>query len=339
MTKSKTPQVALRPLPQEYRGLGVIGDVHLASRNLGFRRDDYPRAMLGKLGWTLTYCRDHELLPVVLGDWFEYPRENANWLLVELIDLLLPHRVMTIAGNHDCSENALRPDDSLSVLAAANAVTLLDQSGPVSFQSPEGWVVLGGTSWGQKPPENLPHVDDCGAGETSEKKQVFTAWITHHDWQFEEYGRGMKLHEIPSVDVLINGHIHRRLKPEIFGQTTYLNPGAISRASRSEASRERVPSLLIIRPNTEKNNDAKFETEYVTIPHEPFDDVMMLADTAQDEGAFSGSVFVKGLAELEASRTATGAGLMEFLDQNLEQFSDDVRSEIHELAEEVLRHE
>ena len=42
-----------------------------------------------------------------------------------------------------------------------------------------------------------------------------------------------------------------------------------------------------------------------------------------------------GLAELQARRTASGAGLMEFLDQNVSQFSPPVAAEIRHLAAEV----
>jgi hypothetical protein len=54
----------------EYTGLLCIGDPHLASRVPGFRKDDYPRAILDKLTWTLRYAAEHRLLPAILGDLF-----------------------------------------------------------------------------------------------------------------------------------------------------------------------------------------------------------------------------------------------------------------------------
>jgi hypothetical protein len=50
----------------EWTGLLCIGDPHLASRVPGFRKDDYPRAILGKLTWAFNYAREHNLLPVIL---------------------------------------------------------------------------------------------------------------------------------------------------------------------------------------------------------------------------------------------------------------------------------
>jgi hypothetical protein len=57
-----------------------------------------------------------------------------------------------------------------------------------------------------------------------------------------------------------------------------------------------------------------------------------VADVAVDDAA---SAFVSGLAELEARRTQSGAGLMTFLEKNLEQFEEAVAAEIRTLAGEV----
>src|SRR3954471_22382711 len=108
----------LTPMPERFSGILCIGDPHLASRPPGFRKDDYPRVMLKKLKWSLDYARDEQLLPVLLGDLFHYPRDNANWLLVECIGLLGRERLCAIAGNHDCTEDRLNEHDTLSILLA-----------------------------------------------------------------------------------------------------------------------------------------------------------------------------------------------------------------------------
>src|SRR3712207_2979769 len=110
-------------------GLLCIGDPHLATRVPGFRKDDYPRTILQKLRWSLDYAKAERLLPVLLGDLFHWPRDNANWLLVELLDLL-KDGVLAVSGNHDCNENMLGPDDTLSILSAAGRIHLLDCTGP-----------------------------------------------------------------------------------------------------------------------------------------------------------------------------------------------------------------
>ena len=69
------------------------------------------------------------------------------------------------------------------------------------------------------------------------------------------------------------------------------------------------------------------------VPHRPFDEVFHEAVLeAPGEGA---SAFVTGLAELQARRTSSGAGLIEFLQHNIAQFEPAVRDEIMQLASEV----
>src|SRR5207244_4326389 len=106
-------------------GILFIGDPHIASRTPGFRCDDYPRVILDKLRWCLAYARDNALRPVILGDLFHYPRDNANWLVGELAEMLNP-TVLAVAGNHDMVENSLGENDSLSILVRGGHLRLLD---------------------------------------------------------------------------------------------------------------------------------------------------------------------------------------------------------------------
>ena len=77
-----------------------------------------------------------------------------------------------------------------------------------------------------------------------------------------------------------------------------------------------------------------YELSRVEVPHAPFDEVFHPL-VAGEESDTSASAFVSGLAELQARRTQSGAGLMSFLEQNLDQFEEAVAAEIRSLAEEV----
>src|SRR5882757_4789520 len=113
-------------MPEE-KGLLFIGDPHLSSRAPGFRKDDYPATILEKLRWSLDYARENQLRPILLGDLFDFPRDNANWLIVRLLPLL-EDETLAIYGNHDCKENTLDENDTLSILVHANKIKLLDES-------------------------------------------------------------------------------------------------------------------------------------------------------------------------------------------------------------------
>jgi predicted phosphodiesterase len=227
---------------REYSGVLCIGDPHLASRVPGFRKDDYPRTVIDKLKWTLDYAATNGLLPVILGDFFHWPRDNANRLLVELLELL-NGTILGIAGNHDCKENELGPDDALSVLWAAKRIQLLEHSGPWRGIMNSREVIIGGTAWGQRLPATFNDYDS-----SVERQTPLVIWVAHHDVSFPGYEDGGRFapHEIRGVNILVNGHIHRTLADVEVGCTTWMNPGNIARVRRGDAERTRQPSVLRI---------------------------------------------------------------------------------------------
>jgi len=306
-----------------YRGLLCIGDPHVASRVPGFRSDEYPRAILDKLGWCIDYAREERLLPAILGDLFHWPRDNANWLLGELLELF-SGEVLGIAGNHDHRENALGPDDSLSVLARAGRLRLLDgESPPWRGELGDRSAIVGGTPWSERLPERFEPDDD---------REPLVLWLTHHlvDLPGTPVDRGVAPREIPGIHVVINGHIHTRLDDLVTGATTWLNPGNIARYTRSETARTRIPAALRIDVGA-----AGFESTRIEIPHRPFDEVFFPELVPAGEADLE-SAFVSGLAELQARRTDSGAALQQFLDRNLAELDDRVAAVIRELAKEVI---
>jgi len=309
----------------DYVGLLLIGDPHLEGRQPGFRKDDYPQVILEKLAWCLNYAAEERLLPAILGDLFDKPRDNPNWLLVRLLEMLQTE-VLGLYGNHDVHYNPeLTADDSLSLLVTSGRIRLVSESAPWQGTICGRPVVVGGSSYRQKIPKTYappPREDSATA--------PLVIWLTHHDILIPGYDEGrIKPREIEGIDLVINGHIHRRLADIQSGKTLWLTPGNISRRSRSDANRAHLPSALRIDVATDG-----YELKYIEIPHQSFDDVFheAVVETAEASGA---SAFVAGLAELQARRTESGAGLMEFLEQNLSQFDSEVADEIMNLTREV----
>jgi DNA repair exonuclease SbcCD nuclease subunit len=314
---------------EDLAGILCIGDPHLAARAPGFRKDEYAQTVLDKIRWCVAYARQHRLLVVLLGDLFHHPRDISNWLLVELISLFAGAPAYAVAGNHDCHENALTSDDTLSVLAAAGAVRLLDRS-PWHGQINGCDVIVGGTSWGQPLPKKFERSPYVGG----EGRPSWVFWVTHHDVRFpgyEDAGRH-DCREIPGVDLVVNGHIHRHLPEVTCGRTTWMNPGNICRVSRGESTRNHAPCALRI-----DVTDQKWTATRVEVPHRPFDDVFF-PEVESEPIPLDESLFVRQLAALEAYRTASGAGLESFLEANLGQFDGQVADEIRLLAKEVLGH-
>jgi DNA repair exonuclease SbcCD nuclease subunit len=311
-----------------YRGLLAIGDPHLEGRVPGFRKDDYPQAVLDKLRWCLNYAAGESLLPIILGDVFQLPRDNPNWLLVDLLELLEGREVLAIYGNHDVHENSLTDDDSISILETSHRLRLLSKDYQYRGLMNGKRVVAGGTPWGQWLPESF------ASGELFDEDQPLVVWFTHHDVAAPGYeGQGfLQPRELPGISLVVNGHIHRRLEDVIQGGTRWMTPGNISRRARSDATRDHVPSTLRI-----DVADDGLKTSYIEVPHRPFEDVFhaMVADPDSESRLSGDSAFITGLAELQARRTDTGEGLATFLDQNLDQFEPDVAEEVQRLARTV----
>jgi DNA repair exonuclease SbcCD nuclease subunit len=312
--------------PREYKGLLLIGDPHLEGRVPGFRKDDYPNVVLKKLTWALDYAEEHNLLPAILGDLFDKPRDNPNWLLVTLLGILQGREVLGLYGNHDVHYNPeLTEHDALQLLVQAGVLKLVTADSPWSGLMNGRRVVVGGSSYRHDIPERFNGPPAAGSSTPP-----LVVWLTHHDILCPGYDDGrIAPTEIKGIDLVVNGHIHRRLEPVSCGATTWITPGNISRRSRNDASRHHVPSVLRIDVNA-----ATHDLNYVTVPHLPFDEVFH-GGVVETIVADRPSAFVEGLAELQSRRTASGAGLVEFLNQNLNQFEPAVAEEIRRLASEV----
>ena len=315
---------------KNYRGLLVIGDPHIEGRSPGFRKDDFPKAILGKVRWCIEHAQKNKLLPVFLGDVFDKPRDNPTWMIGELIEMLMPWPAVGIYGNHDCADPQLGENDSLSILIKAGCYRLVGSDDYWTGLIEGRRVVVAGSSYRQDIPQYFD-IDKVPKDSMFEQAPT-VVWLTHHDIDIGNYKNGkFGPFEMMNVDLLINGHIHRPAKPVRKGQTTWMNPGNISRRSRSEHAKKHVPSVLEV-----TFPESGFETQTIEVPHKPFDEVFYLDDVDESELGEERSGFVTGLSGLTKRRTSSGAGLIEFLDKNLDSYNDNVAAEIRELAKQVV---
>ena len=312
----------------DYAGLLVIGDPHIEGRQPGFRKDDFPQVILDKVQWCLNYAQSNRLLPTFLGDMFDKPRDNPTWMLGRMIEIMSRVPSIGIYGNHDCADTSLNENDSLSILIKSGCLRLVDESSPWRGVMNGRTVFVGGSSYRQP----IPYEFELTAvrRQTLFDYDPLVVWLTHHDIDIAGYENGrFKPHEIENVDLLINGHIHRKLETVVAGRTHWMTPGNISRRSRSEACKEHVPTVLRIDVQPEE-----YTLTEIVVPHraheEVFHSVAVQADVEQ-----SSSEFVTGLAELNSRRTQSGAGLHAFLAENLSQFEPAIATEINALANEI----
>ncbi|MHC1713917.1 MAG: metallophosphoesterase [Solidesulfovibrio sp.] len=284
-------------------GLLLIPDPHVAATPPMQRLESYMGDVLAKLAACLDYAAQGNLVPVVLGDLFHWPRENSNTLMVALIELFRPHHPYVLVGNHDKYQARFTADTSLAVLRAAGVAEVLDEPGLfLRLITPTGPAVLGASPDGTP----LPTSVEKAAGETS-------VWLAHHNVGFPDFlDKHVKIREIPGLDWVINGHIHRPQPTVVAGETRWANPGNITRLQFSRRSKERIPAAAVWRPGAT-------DLDFWPIPHRPFVEVFPDQDFLPEEAAPQNieSRFLEGLARLAWRRTREGAGLHEFLRVNL----------------------
>jgi len=344
-------------------GLMFIGDPHLEGRTPGFRKDDFAQTALKKFAWCLEFARSQNLQPFLLGDLFHLPQDNPNWLITAIIDTIhesFGQPIPAIYGNHDIRENSRKPNDSISILFSGGHLQLISAENPWIGEIEGKRVVVGGTVWRDSLPKSFLEkpIDTTTAttalASATSAAPDLVAWITHDDILipgYEEAGR-IRPKKIPGIDLIVNGHIHRRLPPVIKGHTHWVTAGNITRRARSDASREHLPAVPVLVPanNTTIIADESvasleihsltgtdWSLRWVRVPHEPFDEIFYPAVAGDTEEDFSagGSGFIADLREMTQRRTDTGAGLMAYLEKNIDQFDAPVATEIMRLAAEV----
>ncbi|MBA3238174.1 MAG: metallophosphoesterase [Parachlamydiaceae bacterium] len=308
-------------MDHEYGGLLFIGDPHLSSRIPGFRKDDYCEAILRKIEFAMQHATEHALLPIILGDLFNLPRDNSNRLLTRLMRILEGRIVLGITGNHDTTEKELQDDDSLSVIASAGRLRLIDHSGPWQGIVNKIPVYIGGTSWSERLPDRYENV----------RNESLVIWLTHHNIGFADFeGAWIKPQEIPGIHLIVNGHIHKPMPNQVCGMTTWMNPGSIARVARTDAVRDFIPSVVKLIPS----GVGMWNSELVSLPHAPFDSVFypMMEQFSEDR---TGSAFIQGLETIQSMRTGGGAGLVQFINSNIGQFEEKVADIILKLVKEI----
>jgi DNA repair exonuclease SbcCD nuclease subunit len=238
-------------------GLLFVADPHVAALPPMQRLEGYREQVLDKVRFCLQTARKQDLVPVFLGDLFHWPRGNPQGLLVELVEMFRPYMPWVLVGNHDKYLERLTPDVSLAVLQTAGVIRLIDHAGPVfRLKTPAQTVLLGASPNGYPLPAFFPATDDASV-----------IWISHHNVGFRDFrDKAIAIREISGIDWVVNGHIHRPQPSEKKGQTTWANPGNITRLSFTKRTLARVPVATVWRPGYE-------DLERVAIPHLPFEQI------------------------------------------------------------------
>lgn len=316
-------------------GLLFIGDPHLSSRRPGRRRDrDFAEVSLGKLEQALGIADGLDLVPVILGDLFDRPREDDHALLARTIRMLRAtrHRAWCLVGNHDRINLQLSDDTALAVLREAGALRVIERSGPAALLDLGGRRVgLGGTPHGQEIPRNVAGTFDGPSGGAE-----VVVWVAHHDLDFPgAYPGAAPTFAIEGCDLVVNGHMHAPEKPLRRGGTVWWNPGNILRRSVDQLDhRPAVWSWHPGAPQTLTPHPLSFEREAFDLTGR----IAMPIPAGGDGPQAGHSLFadlLKAESSAEMARTDDGSALLEDLEQIFQE--EDTEPEVRAILLDLLR--
>jgi len=296
----------------EAAGLLFLADPHFAATPPGQRTEGYQEQVLEKVGAAMEMAASRDLQVVFLGDLFHWPRENPNSLLVTLIDFFgaysARHRKpWTLVGNHDKYQARYTQDVSMAVLEAAGVLNIMAEAGEqFELVTPQKRLLLGAS----------PDFSPLPGPRERDKNHDVVLWVTHHNIGFPDFeDKPLRIKEIPGVDWVVNGHIHRPQPTQAKGGTRWVNPGGLVRMQFTRYNLERRPQAAIWTPACEASGDL----ERWDVPVRPFREVFPDQELPEEPlgQAERESLFVRGLERLAWRRTKEGLGLKQFLHENL----------------------
>lgn len=226
-------------------GFLFVGDPHIWSHKPGRRKDNYLESICSKLKQIALISNEKNLWPVILGDLFHQAQDNNLYMLSEVTRIfnMFLRKPIVLVGNHDLTENKLTPGTALELFHSSGQILTVLDNAPFAFidlvdekdlSKTTERVILGGTPYGEDIPISLaPWFKGTTHDAIKKKAKCDTIiWITHDDLSFDSnYPNAKQLKPILGCDLAVNGHMHRTQKPLRVGNTSWHNPGNISRIS------------------------------------------------------------------------------------------------------------
>ena len=240
-----------------YNSIQIIGDPHLNSQKIGYRKKTYPIEALTKLEVCAAQSHENNSYSICLGDFFHRFGENNIAYLSKIFKVLkkFKYPLIVLEGNHDREHFSLQEGDTLELLQAADLIIIRGDGYQEKITVKNRSVQLTYISNGMEIPSNIDKDMDVD----------FSIMITHHDLAIgSAYPGALPLKEISGVDLVINGHMHNTFPKKQIGLTAYQNPGNIEPISRD--LRNFVPKVWYW-PNAEHSIDLT-ELKGIALPHD-----------------------------------------------------------------------
>ena len=312
-------------------------DEHISDLAVGYRKDDYRSAILGKIAWQGLEAQRFNANAVLRGgDLFHVKRPGSNSMRT-LATLARIHRsyhcpTYALAGNHDITNNDLEtvPSQPLGVLLKSEVLRELTEENFVSGSMKVRVV-------------GVPYTTDLEVGGLQElvrkKDETYTVAVVHalaamappekiqsfFNEKIFDY-RDLVFDGCP--DVYIFGHYHKDQGIVDHLGVKFVNLGAISRGALTLENLERKPKVSLI----------KFDSRGVSVEESivPHDDPLKVFDlekkkTVEKQRA-SLDDFIK---KLRADSNVSDDASIESKKKELDKYPDDLKKLCLDILEEA----
>ena len=224
-------------------------DTHLSASSPRSRLDDYPKAVLDKIEWIVSYAKKREVDVILHGGDFFDGYDIAKSVETAVLKLLSTNSIPIVAtiGSHDIHGYSTQTlyRSSLGVLGAADKIVLLDQGEVFN---------CGGVSIVGCP--HAPDIDQRKDGyyiseEVIQEERDYTILLAHGNLVDHKLPEGFDYTLLEdakvNADLVLSGHYHpgygvyRRADG-----VTFVNPGSVARVKATSNNRTRTPSIAYI---------------------------------------------------------------------------------------------
>jgi len=267
-----TIQVTERP----WYSLMWFTDPHVHSTNPIARRDNYPEAILGKIGQIVTACEKLKVDQLLCGGdvWHsKAPTKTHHWTISRLIELWKRVTPYGIIGNHDMPWNNKRHMDRqpLGVLIKANVYDVADEDNPKKV----GPFKIKGINFKSEINEREFMIDGLEKDEIGVLLLHVNASYDGSGFPGGEITYSYKyLASVTNAKIICIGHWHKDQGIQEVDGKHFINIGNIARNSLRMDNLGKQPKCCLIRANAETN---EVQFDQIVLKHEPDEVVFDIA--------------------------------------------------------------
>lgn len=249
-----------------------ITDPHATNKWPESRTDDFLKAILTKISWSIQLANELDAFVLVGGDWVN--KYNSRPEVINLLMSVLrlaKNTIFGIIGNHDIYGHNYNVINNVTVgsLFASGLVTLLDND-PLIISRNGIQVQLTGTNY-------RPNIDKDKTiyyvpkhPEADQAIHLTHSFLLQKPWPNVPRDVFTCIDEVSTdVDVMCIGHDHRGFGIVEKDGTIFTNPGALGRISADLVELKRQPKVTLIRVYKDH-----CEASLVNVPAQPGNEVL-----------------------------------------------------------------